>query len=94
MVCYDELELCAYFLFDKESFIRNCYREEMFISSPDMNLFFDLLYQVGFGFKEETNLTDKVKRKNIKAESVIRYHKLKPAERVADFLKNPKDEEV
>ena len=61
----------------------------MFISSPDMNLFFDLLYQVGFGFKEETNLTDKVKRKNIKAESVIRYHKLKPAERVADFLKNP-----
>jgi len=94
VVCYDELELCAYFLFDKESFIKNCYREEMFISSPDMNLFFDLLYQVGFGFKEETNLIDKVKHKNIKAESVIRYHKLKPAERVADFLKNPKDEEV
>ena len=51
-----------------------------------MNLFFDLFYQVGFGFKDELNLSDKIKRKHFEAESVIRYHKLKPAERVLEFL--------
>jgi hypothetical protein len=86
VMCYDELELCAYFLFDNEAFIRNCYREEIFFSSPDMNLFFDLFYQVGFGFKDELNLADKVKRRHFEAENVIRFHKLKPAKRVAEFL--------
>ena len=87
VMCYDELELCAYFLFDREAFIRNCGREDIFFSSPDMNQFFDLFYQVGFGFKDELNLADKVKRRHFDAENVIRFHKLKPAERVEEFLK-------
>lgn len=86
VICYDELELCAYFLFDRDRFIRNCGRSDIYISSPDMNQFFDLLYQIGFGFKDELNLSDKVKRMHMEAESVIRYHKLKPARRVLDFL--------
>jgi hypothetical protein len=86
VMCYDELELCAYFLFDRGAFIQKCYREEIFFSSPDMNQFFDLFYQVGFGFKDELNLANKVKRRYFEAENVIRFHKLKPAERVAEFL--------
>jgi hypothetical protein len=87
VMCYDELELCGYFLFDKVAFVRNCYREELFFSSPDMNLFFDLFYQIGFGFKDELNLAQKIKRRHFEAENVIRHHKLKPAARIAEFLK-------
>jgi hypothetical protein len=43
---YDELELSAYFLFDKEKFLANCNRTETFFSSPDANRCFDLLYEV------------------------------------------------
>lgn len=86
LFCSDELELCAYFLFDRESFVRNCRRTKIFISSPDMNQFFDLLYNAGFGFKDELNLSNKIERKHYEAESVIKYYKLKPAERVLKFL--------
>lgn len=88
--CYDELELCAYFLFDHEAFIRNCNRSEILISSPDMNRFFDLLYQIGFGFKDELHLQDKLKRSNLEAESVVKFHKLKRPARIAAYLENAK----
>lgn len=86
VLCYDELELCAYFLIDRDGFVSNCDRTEPFISSPDMNQFFDSLYKVGFGFKNELNLIDKVKSKNRIVADLISKLKLKPAERVRDFL--------
>jgi len=86
VICYDELELCAYFLFDNENHIKNCSKEAIFFSQPDMNKFFDLLYHTGFGFKDELNLYEKLKRRDINAESVVNYHKLRPAERVTEFL--------
>jgi len=87
VMCYDELELCAYFLFDRENFVKNCNRSELLFSSPDMNKFFDLLYNVGFGFRDEINLAEKLKRRDFHAAPVIKYHKLKPAERVIEFQK-------
>jgi hypothetical protein len=80
LFCYDEVELCSYFLFDREKFIKNCNRTEIFRSQPDANLTFDLLYQVGLGFKDELNLADKQNRYAPKARAFIKYHKLaKPA---------------
>jgi len=87
VMCYDELELCAYFLFDKEMFIKNCNGTKIFFSRPDANRCFDLLYQVGFGFKAEVNLAEKLKRRHFEAASFIKYHQLKPADRVAEFSK-------
>jgi hypothetical protein len=50
--------------------------------------FFDLLYNVGFGFKDEINLGEKLKRRDFHAASVIKYHKLKPPERVIQYQKH------
>ncbi|WP_433903581.1 hypothetical protein [Sphingobacterium puteale] len=72
--CYDELELCAYFLFDRQNFLKICDRKETFHSSPDMNNFFDLLYDVGFGFKDELDLEMKIKKRNSTAASFIGYN--------------------
>jgi len=88
VMCYDELELCAYFLFDKQQFLKNCDQNKMFFSSPDANRCFDLLYEVGFGFKDEVNLAEKLKRRHFEAASFIKFHQLKPAERVTEFLRN------
>lgn len=86
VICYDELELCAYFLFNRANFISSCNRKEIFISQPDANLLFDNLYQVGFGFKEELNLKDKLKRKSAVAAAIIKKNKLRPAARVDEYL--------
>lgn len=86
LASYDELEVCSYFLFDNEAFAKNCNNSGFFYSQPDIDQFFDLLYYVGFGLKDELNLAEKVKRKDMYADSVINYHKLKPADRVHKFL--------
>lgn len=86
VICYDELELCAYFLFDRANFIRKCDGKAVFISRPDVNLLFDNLYQVGFGFKDELNLNDKLKRKSPIASALIKKHKLGRPERITEFL--------
>jgi hypothetical protein len=86
--CYDEVELCSYFLFDRDTFVRNCGRQEIFLSKPDANLTFDLLYQIGFGFKNELNLADKLTRSSAKAAAFIKAHKLAKPERVVAFLAN------
>lgn len=86
LLCYDELELCAYFLFDNEEFIKNCEKEGIFVSQPDMNKFFDLFYHKGFGFKDELNLSEKLKRYHLYEESVTRYHKLGPPDRIREYM--------
>lgn len=88
LICYDELELCAYFLFDNEAFTKNCSKKGTFLSQPDMNKFFDLLYNKGFGFKEELNLSEKLKRHDIYEESVTNFHKLRPADRVREYIRS------
>lgn len=87
LICYDELELCAYFLFDNEEFTKNCSKEGIFFSQPDMNKFFDLFYYKGFGFKDELNLSEKLKRRDIYEESVTTYHKLRPADRISEYIR-------
>lgn len=80
MFCSDELELCAYFLFDRDNYFKYCNSEEFFISSPDVHQFFDLLYNVGFGFKNELNISDKLKRYSPEALAVINKNKLQKPE--------------
>ena len=86
LICYDELELCAYFLFDNEEFTRNCSKEGVFFSQPDMNNFFDLFYYKSFGFKDELNLSEKLKRHDIYQESVTTFHNLRPADRIGEYI--------
>ncbi|WP_231427695.1 hypothetical protein [Pedobacter sp. Leaf250] len=81
LYCYDELELCAYFLFDRDKFVKDCAKKAPFFSSPDMNKCFDLLYRVGFGFKNEQNFDDKENRYDLEAHHFTRYHKLKPVKK-------------
>jgi len=88
LICYDELELCAYFLFDNEAFTKNCSKKGTFFSQPDMNKFFDLLYNKGFGFKDELNLSEKLKRHDIYEESVTNFHKLRPADRIREYVRS------
>lgn len=88
VMCYDELELCAYFLFEKQQFLKKCNHTKIFFSSPKVNQYFDMLYEVGFGFKDEVSLADKLKRRHFEATSFIKFHKLKPAQRITEFLKN------
>lgn len=80
MLCSDELELCAYFLFDRDNFFKYCNSEDLFVSSPDVHQFFDLLYNVGFGFKNELNIKDKLKRYSPEALAVINKNKLQKPE--------------
>lgn len=80
MFCSDELELCAYFLFDRDNYFKYCNSEDFFISSPDVHQFFDLLYNVGFGFKNELNISDKLKRYSPEAFAVINKNKLQKPE--------------
>lgn len=92
VMCYDELELCSYFLFDNDAFVKNCAKEGIFFSQPDMHKFFDLFYITGFGFKDELNLSEKVKRFNPHTKSVETYHNLRPADRIIKFLENNKNQ--
>jgi hypothetical protein len=86
VLCYDEVELCSYFMFNRETFIRDCDRKEVLRSMPDANLTFDLLYQVGFGFKDELNLADKLTRSSKNATGLIKFHNLDRPDRVKDFI--------
>ncbi len=92
VMCYDELELCAYFIFDNKAFVKNCTKDGIFFSQPDFNKFFDLMYRKGFGFKDELNLKEKVKRRDLHADSAVKYHKLGPADRVRAFLEDSRSD--
>lgn len=62
-------------------------RDGNFYSQPDMNEFFDLFYY-GFGFKDELNLSEKLKRRDIYEESVTTFHKLRPADRIMEYMQS------
>ncbi|MGN7785868.1 hypothetical protein ACTJIJ_15175 [Niabella sp. 22666] len=90
LLCRDELELCAYFLFDNYNFIKSCHSDKVFISSPDMNKFFDLLYYGGLGFSNEINLGKKLER-NSSAPAIAKKFKLDKPEKIKEFLIRKRD---
>lgn len=62
LFCYDELDLCALFFMQPKEFFMYCNHVAPLITSPDMNHFFDELYTIGLGFKNELYLDKKTKR--------------------------------
>lgn len=81
--CDDELDLCASFLFAQEDFITICRRNETACFTARNE--FDALYKIGFGFKDELHLSEKIKVIDIEAASIVKYHGLKLAKRVQNF---------
>lgn len=61
LICFDELDLVAYYLMQPENFLKICNSNEVFVTSTDMCHFFDQLYQSGFGFENELGLENKVR---------------------------------
>lgn len=80
LYCFDELELCAQFLMQRQKFISYCDHTAPFLSGSDVNLFFDDLYHSGFGFKDELYLSRKMKRNSPIVNGLVKALKLrKPA---------------
>ncbi|WP_280743090.1 MULTISPECIES: NERD domain-containing protein [unclassified Parabacteroides] len=60
LICSDELDIVGYFIMQRQIFIKNCNRDEIYITFPDIcQLFDDLYYYGGFGFKNELYLNTK-----------------------------------
>lgn len=76
LYCFDELELCATFLMHPPTFEQYCNHTMPLLTQGDMNLFFDELYSVGFGFKDELNIKEKPYRDLPIATALIKELKL------------------
>jgi len=62
LICSDELDIVGCFIMQQQAFIQHCNKDEIYITSPDMcQLFDDLYYHGGFGFKDELYLHSKFK---------------------------------
>lgn len=72
LFCFDELELCSNFIMQPHQFKEYCYHTWPFISQNDLNRFFDDLYTVGFGFKDEINIEEKPSRYSPIANALIK----------------------
>lgn len=60
LICSDELDIVGYFIMQRQIFIQHCNRDKIYITSPDIcQLFDDLYYYGGFGFKNELYLDSK-----------------------------------
>ena len=60
LICSDELDIAGYFIMQRQVFIQHCNKDEIYITSPDVcQLFDDLYYYGGFGFKNELYLNTK-----------------------------------
>jgi len=88
LYCYDEMEMFAYFIFDRDNFLKYCNSDLDIHSSPDINLIFDELYKVGLGLKNEIGLPDKLNTRSVEAEAFISKNKLALPERVLTFKKS------
>ena len=56
LICSDELELCGYFMNDKENFIKYAHANEIFTTFPGMADMFDAEYRNGLGFDNEIDI--------------------------------------
>lgn len=61
LICSDELDIVGYFIMQRQFFIKDCNRNEIYVASPDFCQLFDNLYHGGFGFKNELYLENKLK---------------------------------
>lgn len=61
VMCFDELEICGWYLNDRRQFQEYADRDEMIAASPNMGTIFDAYYRVGLGFKNELDIDCKKK---------------------------------
>lgn len=59
VLCSDELEICGWYLNDREQFKEYADRESLINTSPNMGTIFDAYYRVGLGFKNEFDMAFK-----------------------------------
>lgn len=56
VTCFDELEICGWYLNDREQFKEYADVDAMINTTPNMGTIFDAYYQVGLGFKDEYDI--------------------------------------
>ena len=59
VLCSDELEICGWYLNDREQFKECADMESLINTSPNMGTIFDAYYRVGLGFKNEFDMAYK-----------------------------------
>lgn len=59
VTCFDELELCGWFLCNKNQFKRYATVDTMVSTTPGMGGIFDAYYKVGLGFQNELDIQSK-----------------------------------
>lgn len=59
VLCSDELEICGWYLNDREQFKEYADRESLINTPPNMGTIFDAYYRVGLGFKNEFDMVHK-----------------------------------
>ena len=59
VLCSDELEICGWYLNDREQFKEYADRESLINTTPNMGTIFDAYYRVGLGFKNEFDIVYK-----------------------------------
>lgn len=59
VLCSDELEICGWYLNDREQFKEYADRESLINTAPNMGTIFDAYYRVGLGFKNEFDMVHK-----------------------------------
>ncbi|QQT33063.1 hypothetical protein I6I99_11045 [Sphingobacterium multivorum] len=63
LICSDELEMCGYFITSNLNFKKFANQEEILTTDIKMSSIFDAHYECGLGLPNETNFTEKRKRK-------------------------------
>ncbi len=63
IMCFDELEICGWYLNDREQFKEHADSEAMINTSPNMGTIFDAYYHIGLGFKNELDIDYKRQRR-------------------------------
>ena len=56
VVCFDELEICGWYLNDREQFKEYADVDALVNTTPNMGTIFDAYYRIGLGFKDEFDI--------------------------------------
>jgi hypothetical protein len=56
VLCFDELEICGWYLNDRKQFKEYAGKNMIFATTSDMGAIFDAYYHVGLGFKDELDI--------------------------------------
>ena len=56
IMCFDELEICGWYMNDREQFKKYADNDAMINTSPNMGTIFDAYYHTGLGFKDELDI--------------------------------------